>query len=228
MDALALGGAAVLVLGLGAIAILRARRRSEPAGAPKAPWSRNETISVAGIVVGAGVGIAGLVLSNGGGDEPPAQRSGASASAVAALIRQGPFTGRLPDPLKAGDIVDVDISDSSAANRVDAVELEADPADAVKSFFSHMEVYATARAATARARARIAEIKTLHGATHVNGSPTSYCAYLQATWECGGTSGLVYAEATVSPDANAYRRFASGSAAALLRYADEKARVAAE
>jgi hypothetical protein len=111
------------------------------------------------------------------GGEPPAERSGASASAVAALIRQGPFTGKLPGPLKAGDIVDVDISDSSASNRVDAVELEADPADAVESFFSHLEVYATARAATTRARARIAEIRTLHGATDVNGVPASYCAY---------------------------------------------------
>jgi hypothetical protein len=37
----------------------------------------------------------------------------------------------------------------------------------------------------------------------------------------------VYAEATVSPNANAYQHFATGSASALLDYSEEKARVAA-
>lgn len=47
------------------------------------------------------------------------------------------------------------------------------------------------------------------------------------TWECGGSRGLVYAEATISPNANAYRPYATGTASALLDYAEEKARVGA-
>ncbi len=47
------------------------------------------------------------------------------------------------------------------------------------------------------------------------------------SWECGGTAGLVFAEATVTPNANAYQPIATGTVAAILRFASEKAQLAA-
>jgi hypothetical protein len=80
-----------------------------------------------------------------------------------------------------------------------------------------------------RSQARIREIKEIYGPEVIRGTSESYCAYLDPdmAWECGGSRGLVYAEATISPNANAYRPYATGTASALLDYAEEKARVGA-
>jgi hypothetical protein len=121
--------------------------------------------------------------------------------------------------------VDVRIGDPSAASRVDALELEARyPKDALSSFFAHLEVYRSEDAAFNRAQARIREIKEIYGPEVIRGTSESYCAYLDPdmTWECGGSRGLVYAEATISPNANAYRPYATGTASALLDYAEKR------
>jgi hypothetical protein len=233
MDALIIIGVLAAVAGIVAVAVFRSRRRSaarEEQGPPP-PWSRSEKLSLAGLLVGAGIGVAGFVISGNGGSEPPAtDQRGTNPIALAALIRQGPFTEQLPPPLEAGGLDDVNIADSSAANRVDAVQLKAnDPSKGLGSFFAHLEVYRSEDAAFDRAQARIREIKEIHGPEVIRGTSESYCAYLdqEATWECGGSRGLVYAEATVSPNANAYQHYATGSASALLDYAEEKARIAA-
>lgn len=234
MQLLIVVGVVAVLAGAVAFFVLRSRRQRQPGGEGGGePWSRNEKLSLLGTLLGAGVGVAGLVLSVTATSSSPQTPTtgGASPSAIAALIRQGPFSAALPEPLQPQGLSDVDIADSSAANRIDAVQLKAtDPSGGVEGFFSHMEVYGSEAAATARARARMADISSRYGAKQIQGSPQSYCAYLdpEPAWECGGSSGLVYAEATVSPSANANRIFASGSAAALLRYADEKARVASE
>jgi hypothetical protein len=237
VDALIVIGVLAAVAGMVAGAVFRTRRRSAARDEKRtpAPWSRSEKLSLAGILVGAGIGIAGFVSSGDGeGDGGRSQattRHGPNPMALAALIRQGPFTERLPDPLEASGLRDVNIADASAANRVDAVQLKARyPADALSSFFAHLEVYRSEDAAFDRAQARIREIKEIFGPEVIRGSSESYCAYLdqEGTWECGGSRGAVYAEATVSPNANAYQHYATGSASALLDYAEEKARVAAD
>lgn len=231
---LIVAGVIVVLAGAAALIVLRSRRGRGAEGSDMAaPWTRSEKLSLLGTLLGAALGLAGLVLSltSGSSSTPTQPTGGASPSAVAALIRQGPFSAALPEPLQPQGLSDVNISDPSAANRIDAVQLKAtDPTGGVEAFFAHIEVYGSEAAATARARARMDDIARLFGENQIQGTPLSYCAHLdpQPAWECGGSSGLIYAEATITPSPNANRIFAAGSAAALLRYAEEKARVASQ
>jgi hypothetical protein len=94
----------------------------------------------------------------------------------------------------------------------------------------HFEVYPTPKDAVDRAEARIALISKIVGPEKIQGNASGYCSYETirgpTSWECGGTRGLVYAEATVTPNPNATQWVARDTATALLNYADEKARVA--
>ena len=237
MEVLAIGGVLVAAIGLVAVVLLRTshkakarKRSSEQAGAP---WTRSEVLSLLGILVGAAIGLAGFALPDDSGAGP--ERDGeVSPEALSALVRQGPFTQNLPDGLEAEGLVDVSLGESSAAGRVDALELEARHDDDI-GFFAHLEIYPTAAAALRRAEARIETIEQIYedeAGDVLNGGPESYCAFMTIraplSWECGGTAGLVFAEATVSPNANAYQPLATGTVSAILRYASEKARLAAE
>lgn len=233
MDILIIGGAVMAGAGLIAALLLRRRRSrqvdTEEVGWPEdAPWTRSETLSLLGVVVGVAVGIAGFVLP--GASSDPEAAGAASPVAFAALVRQGPFSEVLPKGFEAKGLVDVNIGDASAAGRIDALELEADHPEDI-GFFAHLEVYPTPAAAIRRAEARIKTIERIYEGNVVDGGPEAYCAYKTVrapiAWECGGTSGLVYAEATVAPNANAYQHLATGTVSAMLGYADEKARVAA-
>jgi hypothetical protein len=236
---LVLVGAAVAAVGLAAVIWLR--RKPHPAEAPpekKAPWTRSEVLSLAGIVVGAALGAAGLLLSGGGSSGSGGGSSGSKPDnglpnpvAYAALLREGPFTEDLPDGLKAEGLADVNIADASAAGSLAAQQLQVSSnAPGVMDVFAHFEVYPTPEDALARVRARSALIKRIVGSEKVQESPSSYCSYETirgpTSWECGGARGLVYAEATVTPNPNSTQYFATDTVSALLNYADEKARVA--
>ena len=235
MESLALGGVLIAVVGLIAVVLLRtsdkskARRRDTDRG--NAPWSRGEVLSLVGILVGAAIGVAGFVLPDDSSSEEAEKE--VSAVALAALVRQGPFTEVLPMGLKPQGLVDVNLGESSAAGRVDALELRASHTDDL-GFFAHLEIYPTADAAIRRAEARIETIERIYEEEGdvLDGGPESYCAYMTIrapiAWECGGTAGLVFAEATVTPNANAYQPIATGTVSAILRYTSEKARLAAE
>lgn len=240
MEPLVVVGAAVAAVALAAVVWLRWRRTAEvrrekrpaePRARKKPPWTRSEVLSLAGIAVGAAVGVAGLILS-GGGSPGAESAKPPNPVALAALLRQGPFSESLPDGIMADGLTDVNIGDPSAAGRTDAVQLEVDTSNSpgVTGFFSHFEVYPTPDAATRRADARIGLLKRILGAEKVQGNAASYCSDGTigggASWECGGASGLVYAEATVSPNGNAFLPLATGTVSAVLGYADEKARVA--
>jgi hypothetical protein len=226
----------VAAIGLVAVVLLRtshkAKARKRAAEQASASWTRSEVLSLLGILVGAAIGLAGFALPDDSGAGP--ERDGeVSPEALAALVRQGPFTPNLPDGLEAQGLVDVSLGESSAAGRVDALELKASHDDDI-GFFAHLEIYPTAAAALRRAEARIENIEGIYEdeADVLNGGPESYCAFMTIraplSWECGGTAGLVFAEATVSPNANAFQPLATGTVSAILRYASEKARLAAE
>ena len=190
-------------------------------------------LSLVGIAVGAAVGIAGLVLSGGDSPSPPADDDLPNPVAYAALLEQGPFTEDLPDGLEAKGLSKVNIGDSSAAGSLRAVRLDVstERAVGVTAVFAHFEVYRTPKEAVERAKARVALIRRIVGSEKIQGSASSYCSYETirgpTSWECGGARGLVYAEATVSPNPDSNQYLATETAAALLNYADEKARVAA-
>ena len=126
-----------------------------------------------------------------------------------------------------------DEHDASAAGSLRSVQLDVstERAPGVTAVFAHFEVYPTPKDAVERAKARIALITKIVGSEKIQGSASSYCSYETirgpTSWECGGARGLVYAEATVTPNPNAFQYLATETAAALLNYADEKARVAA-
>lgn len=234
MEALAVSGVLVAAVGLVAVVLLRtspkAKARRRATEEANAPWTRSEVLSLAGILVGAAIGMAGFTLP---GDSGPEIEGEVSPEALAALVRQGPFTQRLPEGLKPQGLVDVGIGDSSAAGRIDALELKAGHDEAL-GFFAHLEIYPTSAAAIRRAEAQIETIERIYEdeGDIVDGGPEAYCAYktirAPISWECGGTAGLVYAEATVTPNGNAYQPLATGTVSAILRYASEKARLAAE
>jgi TIR domain len=189
------------------------------------------------VLVGAVVAVA-IVASSQSGPAPrrqPANGGAASGQpnpeAFAALLRQGPFSETLPDGLQATGLGEASVGDSSASGNLKAVEVKISTRNAPGIGASaHFEVYPTPADATARANARIALLKRVFGADAVQGDSASYCSdgtiHGPTAWECGGASGLVYAEATVYPSSNANQPLATGTTSAILRYADEKARVA--
>lgn len=137
MDPVIAVGLGAVLVGMVAVVAFRLSHRSQARQEQRAtaPWTRSEKLSLAGIAVGAAIGVAGFVLSAGDGSNSTDEGPGTNPIALAALIRQGPFTEQLPDPLKPAGLVDVRIGDPSAASRVDALELEARyPKDALSSF----------------------------------------------------------------------------------------------
>ena len=230
MDALVIGGAVIAFVALAAVMWLRWHRttgakrrphRAEPAPT-RTSWTRSEVLSLVGIAVGASVGIAGLVLSGGDSPGPPTGDDLPNPVAYAALLEQGPFTEDLPDGLEARGLSEVNIGDSSAAGSLRAVQLDVgiERAVGVTAVFAHFEVYRTPKDALERAKARIALIRKIVGSEKLQGSASSYCSYETirgpTSWECGGTSGLVYAEATVTRNRNVNQYVATETAAALL------------
>jgi TIR domain len=173
-----------------------------------------------------------LVRDTGGGGMPPSTdppSAAPSPQALAALIAEGPFTEALLEPLEAGELESAGIGDPSSAARVDATELQVKaPRSEFNGVFAHMEVYETTDEADERGTAQFDMAVDLYGDGLVAGDGESYCAAVDPDgWQCGGVSGLVYAEATLSPGSNANRPYATDLVSAMLRYADEKASVAA-
>ena len=178
------------------------------------------------------VGWFALVRDTSGGEMPPSTDpppDDPSPQALAALIEEGPFTEALLEPLEAGDLAPADIGDSSSAARVDATELQVEaPRSEFNGIYAHLEVYETSDEAADRGTAQFEAAVDMYGDGLVMGNGESYCALVDPdAWQCGGVSGLVYAEATLSPGSNAYQPYATDLVSAMLRYSDEKASVAA-
>lgn len=157
---------------------------------------------------------------------------------TAELIRRGPFEEPLPEYLQAKGLADVGISDPSAAQALDAVQLVivADPArdphlgeeSPGTQVFAHMEVYPSEPAARERAETSLRESLDRYDAGLEEVSPEGFCMLDPDFWLCAGHRGLVYAEVTLSPSANATLPMARGTLAAMLRYADDRMRLATE
>lgn len=157
---------------------------------------------------------------------------------TAELIRRGPFEGSLPGYLQATGLADVGISDASAAQALDAVQLVivADPArdpflteeSPGTQVFAHMEVYGSETAARERAGTSLRLALDRYDAGLEEVSPEGFCMLDAEFWLCAGHRGLVYAEVTLSPSANANLPLARGTLAAMLRYADDRMRLATE
>lgn len=144
-----------------------------------------------------------------------------NAQYLADLIRKGPFTESLPTGLVAGEIVDVRISDASAARRLDAVQLMITATLEDVGANGYIETYGSPEEALSRANARLDELKTQYeGFGGSQGTAESFCVVGNGEWICGGYRGFVYAEASAYPYSNAFLPLASGTVSAELRYTD--------
>jgi hypothetical protein len=196
-------------------------------------WLRAHVVRNTLIVGLTAVIIAAAIIVSTRSDGPtPNGETQPNPVAYAALLEQGPFTEDLPDGLKANGLAEVNVADASAARSLSTMQLNVSTKDApgIDDVFAHFEVYPTPEDAVDRAEARIALLRRIVGPEKIQGNASAYCSYQTiggpTSWECGGTRGLVYAEATVTPNPNATQWLARDTTTALLNYADEKARVA--
>lgn len=175
----------------------------------------------------AAAGVLPVFLSSDDTETPPAPtQPRANAAYLAELVRQGPFTERLPRPpedetqeLRAREIRSVEIGDPSATARLDAVQLVIDtPADSY--VFAEIEIYPNPAAAAKRKAARIAGFVENYGRQNVHDNCVDETGAHGAGWTCVDARGYAYAEAAVSPSDNAHIPVSTGTLAALLRYTD--------
>lgn len=190
----------------------------------------------AGAFMAAFVGAAGVlpvfVLS------PEPQEPKPNSRFTAELIRRGPFQEALPGYLKAKGLADVGIPDAGASQALDAVQLviEANPAQDPflrgggpgTQVFAHMETYESGEAASRRAKESLRLSAERYSAGLERVAPDSFCLSGGTFWLCAGYRGLVYAEVTLSPAPNANLPMARGTLSSMLRYADDRARLATD
>lgn len=94
--------------------------------------------------------------------------------------------------------------------------------------FAHLETYESTEAARGRAEASLQTAASRYSLGIEDVEPENFCLADPSFWLCGGYRGLVYAEVTLSPSPNANLPLARGTLAALLRYADDRARLATD
>ena len=162
------------------------------------------------------------------------ERSRINTRYLAALVGKEQFKEQLPSPLVSAGFTETLISDSSAARKLNAVQLKLAPNSraAKKSkgatqfgedlqIYAHIEIYPTQQDTLDRSNA----VKDLLTAQYETGlepvSPESFCVSGAAFWTCAGYRGFAYAEVTLSPGINGYRGVATGVLGALLKYTDK-------
>lgn len=186
-------------------------------------WRTRSALLVTAFLAAAGF-LPTLTNGSQGSDDSQEPTKRVNAQYLADLIRKGPFTESLPSGLVAGRLVDVGISDSSAARRLDAVQLMITASPEVLESVGangYIETYGSPEETVSRARARLDGLKTQYeGFGGSSGTAESFCVVGNGEWICGGYRGLVYAEASVYPNGNAFMPLASGTVSAELRYAD--------
>ena len=187
--------------------------------------------TVAAAVIGV---VVPLVIAGGDSTKERPAQSQQDPSAVrvhpqylAELVRHGPFTESLPEPLRVRGIKNVEIGDPSAAARLDAIQVDVDTrAEPGRYAFALVEIYPTPAAAVKRKADRIALFKCNYGAKNVYGGCVDDYGAHGGGWTCADARGFAYAEAAISPSDNAHTPLATGTLAALLRYTDRLAKVA--
>jgi len=184
-----------------------------------------------GIVAGAFVAAAGIVpmfVNSDGGNQPTPPAKAVSANYLANLIRQGPFSEKLPAPVVQPVLKDVQIADQSAAQKVGAAWLEAGFPSSPGAVSAFIETYRTPDEARARTAARRKDLLGRYpDSSAVTGDDTSFCIDGSEAWNCGATRGYVYVEVVVSPSANANLSIANGTLSAVLTYCDRMTLIAA-
>ncbi len=181
----------------------------------------------------AAVGVLPVVMAEDPGPGPTPDTLSINADYLAQVLRQGPFTEPLPAPLVASGLADINIGDSSAAHRVDAVQLvltnsEQAPGPTAVAALAWIETYRSEDEAHARAEAAFSDAKERYdGFGGFTGDAAGFCVVADTYWLCGGSRGMTYAEVDLSPNPNSTNGLATSTLAALLDYSARAAKVAA-
>lgn len=142
---------------------------------------------------------------------------------LAQYVEAGPLDQKVPPGLSVGDPRHAD--SGHAAGSVTSVEFPITSPE--HTIYTFVEVYSTPAAAAARARADMKFLKENYISPARPQTIDGFCFLITPdAWECGGVRGHAYANTTLSPGANYTLPVAVDLTAALLRYTDNKAKLA--
>jgi hypothetical protein len=173
----------------------------------------------------AAIGVLPLVVRADDTPAAPPTAKAVNADYLARLIREGPFSEKLPDPLVAEpQLVVVTISGRGAAGIVSGVQVKINgPTDGSAGGGAFLETYRSVQEAKDRVTARILELRDQMKPLWANeGDPEKgYCIAGAADyWSCGAYRGDVVVEVNIFPSNNANHAVATGTVQAVLRYVD--------
>lgn len=173
----------------------------------------------------AAAGVLPSVLSAESSSDDPGPRT--NPAYLAQLVRQGPFTERLPSPLVADRFVDVQIGDPDSSSRIDAVRLKIrNPSPEQTNAFALVEIYSTPKQAAARLKTRTDLMISTYGRKNVYGRCTDEFGAHGGGWTCVQARGYAFVEVAFSPGDNAHKGYTTGILTALLRYTDKLTKAA--
>lgn len=147
------------------------------------------------------------------------------AQQMAHAVVDGPFDQQLPPAFRAGPVKEVGIGDPSSAGKLVAAQV---PLQAPGyQVFAEVEVYPTAQAAAQRGQTQLRFLSRQFMPPSYKQTIAGFCvSRTPDAWVCGGVRGQAYAETTLSPGANASLATTQDINAALLAYAENKAKLA--
>lgn len=167
---------------------------------------------------------AGLLFTLGAPDAAPQKEAEwrVNVGYLASLVREGPFSEKLPSPFELRSLEAANIGDAGAAGRVGDARLVIESDDPGLGAGGFIEIYKSPESVKVRATGRFEQLKVQYeDFGGFQGEPKSFCVVGNREWICGGFRGYAYAEVFLSPDANAYLPKATELVSAQLRYTDK-------
>jgi hypothetical protein len=145
------------------------------------------------------------------------------AHQLAQYVTAGPFDQAVPEGLSVGALRRARIGDAVGSLAAVEVPIESDQF----IVYAAVEVYDTPAAAARRGRADMEFRRETSVSPARQQTIAGFCFLIDPdAWECGGVRGHAYATTTLTPGANTSLPVATEITDALLRYADNKAKLA--
>jgi hypothetical protein len=189
-----------------------------------AAWRKRLGPAAAAFVAAVGT-VSAFVVSPQTPVGPKAPSSVVDAQQMAQAVAYGPFDQKLPPAFEAGSVKRVGISDPSSAGKLVAAQVPLQASG--YQVFAEVEVYPTAQAAAQRGQAQLRFLSKQFMPPSYKQTIAGFCVWRTPdAWVCGGVRGQAYAETTLSPGATASLATTQDINAALLAYAENKAKLA--
>jgi hypothetical protein len=145
------------------------------------------------------------------------------AHQLAQYVTAGPFDQAVPEGLSVGALRRAQIGDAVGSLAAVEVSIESDQF----IVYAAVEVYDTPADAARRGRADMEFRRETSISPARQQTISGFCFLIDPdAWECGGVRGHAYATTTLTPGGNSSLPVATEITDALLRYADNKAKLA--